>query len=170
MRPVMETCSADDLSLERGQEMREWFREEFGHLPYRFAAREWYVLARHAHKLIGCVGIVNRTVRVGKQYVPVGGISYLVTHSEWRHQGIGSALLEEAITFIRGKLRYGFALLLCREDIVPFYAKFGWTQVEGPTHFSQPSGKLRWPKATMVFQCGERKWSTGSIDLCGLPW
>jgi GNAT superfamily N-acetyltransferase len=120
--------------------------------------------------LIGCLGILRRTVAVGERDIRVGGIAGVITHSEWRRRGVTSALLKEAVGFIGHHLGCEFGLLLCRKEIVSVYAQGGWRRVDGPTRFSQPSGKQTYPGATMIYQCTGRPWPPGPIDLCGLPW
>jgi len=63
-----------------------------------------------------------------------------------------------------------FGLLVCEEDVVPFYERLGWQVVEGPLTFDQPGGQATWPAVVMVLPCGGKAWPEGMIDLCGLPW
>ncbi len=172
MKLEIETYAKSDLSSEQLGELEEWFQKQFGHLPYQWAwgTLNWYVLGRNDHELIGCLGILKRTVSIAERRVQVGGIAGVITHPEWRRRGVASALLKEAVVFIERSLGREFALLLCRDEIIPVYARVGWKRVKGPTWFSQPSGKRLYPGATMVYQCGQRVWPPGPIDLCGLPW
>jgi hypothetical protein len=62
-----------------------------------------------------------------------------------------------------------FAVLLCRREVAPVYAKLGWIRVDGPTVFMQPSGLATYPRGTMVLSFVERQ-PTGTIDMRGLPW
>jgi predicted N-acetyltransferase YhbS len=121
--------------------------------------------------LISHLGIVERrVVAVGGQPIQLSGIGGVITHPAWRRRGIASAVLEQAVEFIRNELTAEFCLLLCREEIAPLYARFGWKCVEGPTTFQQPVGQITWPRLTMVLPCAGKEWPRGSIDLCGLPW
>jgi hypothetical protein len=71
---------------------------------------------------------------------------------------------------IKDELGAEFALLLCRQEVTPVYARLGWKIVDGPTTFWQPGGRLTYSELTMIFECGQQSWPTGPIDLGGLPW
>jgi aminoglycoside 2'-N-acetyltransferase I len=166
----MEIHLVTALSPNQREEIAQWFQKEFGHIPYQWAKPNWYVLTLSEDKLISCLGILERVVAVDGQPIQLAGIGSVMTHPEWRGRGIASALLEKTAAFIRGDLGVQFGLLLCRKEVVPLYAKLGWKLVEGPTIFDQPTGKMTYPRLTMVLPCGEKEWPTGPIDLCGLPW
>jgi len=78
--------------------------------------------------------------------------------------------MEVAATFIHRELVAEFGLLLCREEVRPFYDRLGWICVPGPTVFDQPSGLVTWPLCTLVLALGATIWPAGTIDLRGLPW
>lgn len=71
---------------------------------------------------------------------------------------------------MRDEMRVEFAILLCRQEVAPVYARLGWTRVDGPTVFMQPSGLTTYPRDTMVLRFTERQWLAGTIDMRGLPW
>lgn len=106
MKPKIEVYAKSDLSAEQLEELEEWSRREFGHLPYEWAwaTLGWYLLARSDDELIGCLGILKRTVSIGGRPVQVGGIAGVITHPEWRRCRVASALLREAIVFIERQL------------------------------------------------------------------
>jgi GNAT superfamily N-acetyltransferase len=170
VNPQIEVHPEGDLSSQNQAELEDWFSREFGHTPYRWASPDWYVVALLDSILVSRLGIVERSVAAGVHIVPVGGVSGVITHREWRGRGIARAVLGRAIEFIASRLGVDFALLLCRQEIVPFYARLGWKLTQGATMFLQPTGKVVYPKLTMVYECGERRWPDGDVDLCGLPW
>lgn len=170
MKPDVEIHSASHLSSARNAELAEWFRQEFGHLPYQWAEPDWYVLAFVDSALVFRLGLVERTVSVNEQPAPVAGISGVITHPEWRGRKLASTVLDKTAEFIKNKLELEFALLLCRQEVAPIYARLGWALVEGPTTFWQPAGQVKYPKLTMILACGQKPWPAGPIDLGGLPW
>jgi hypothetical protein len=170
MKPQFEVYSKSDLSTKQKADLAEWFDTEFGHIPYQWADPDWYVLASMASGWICRLGIVERTVFVDGQSIAVAGISGVITHSAWRGRKIASTVLKKAADHINDELDVEFALLLCRQEMAPVYAKLGWMSVDGPTVFWQPTGKLTYPKLTMILECGRKSWPPGPIDLCGLPW
>jgi GNAT superfamily N-acetyltransferase len=170
VNPQIGVHSKSHLSSQVRAELEDWFSREFGHTPYHWASPDWYVVALLDSILVGRLGIVERSVAVGAHTVPVGGVSGVITHQEWRGRGIAPAVLGRAIDFIASELGVDFALLLCRQEIAPFYARLGWKLTQGATTFLQPTGKAVYPKLTMVYACGEERWPDGDVDLCGFPW
>jgi predicted acetyltransferase len=170
IKPEVKIYLVSDLSLEQRKELEQWFQKEFGHIPYQWASPNWYAFARIENMLVSCLGIVERVVSVNGQPLRLAGISGVMTYPEWRGRGIASALLEEAVAFIRNELGMQFGLLLCREEVSSLYARLDWKVVEGPTMFDQSTGKKIYPRLTMILPCGEKEWPPGPIDLCGLPW
>ena len=170
MKYRFETASAESISTEQHTELEKWFLDYFGQVPYDFATPDWFITAREEGILAGRVGIIERTVSVKGQTIPIGGITGLITDPEKRKLGIAKALMDRAIAFMADELgvRYGF--LLCREEIVTYYERLGWTVAPGQTSFDQKDGKRIWPKRTMVLGLKGDSWPEGPIDLCGLPW
>ena len=170
MKPEVKINSVADLSSVERKKLEEWFQEEFGNRPYKWAAPNWYVTAWIDRILIGRAGIIERDVLVGQSTLRVGGISGIITRSKWRRLGVASTIIDKAVTFIKDELGAQFSLLLSKEEVAPLYTRLGWKPVEGPTTFEQPSGPTTYPKLTMVIPCSDYKWPAGTIDLCGLPW
>jgi GNAT superfamily N-acetyltransferase len=166
----IDVYSRNDLSSGRRAELEEWFRSEFGHIPYQWANPDWYVLALMDSVLISRLSIVRHVVSVGEQPVPVGGIGGVITHPKWRGCKIASAALKKVVEFITSELNVEFILLLCRQKVAPVYARLGWKPVDGPTIFWQRGRKLTYPELTMILECGRKPWPAGPIDVCGLPW
>ncbi len=165
-----EIHQSKDLSSERRSELEQWFEKEFGHIPFQWTSPSWYVLALSDSTLIGRLGIIERKASVNGKLLEVAGVSGVITRSEWRRRGVARNMVKNAVEFIANRLNINFALLLCRQEVVPVYTKLGWEIVDGPTTFDQPNGKRMYPKLTMIFECGKEQWPIGPIDLCGLPW
>jgi GNAT superfamily N-acetyltransferase len=170
MNYKIEIYPAEKLSSERRLELEKWFEKEFSYIPLQWAEPAWYVLALSDSVLIGRVGILGRKVSINGSILAIAGISGVITATEWQGQGVGTAMVKSAAEFICTQLGLHYSLLLCRSRVAPFYAKLGWRIVEGPTTFDQPSGKMVFPRLTMILECGEKQWPKGPIDLCGLPW
>ncbi|MFT4567554.1 MAG: putative GNAT family N-acyltransferase [Saprospiraceae bacterium] len=74
----------------------------------------------------------------------VGGINNVITPKELRGKGYASKLLKEAEHLIFDELKYDLALLLCAEDLIPFYERLNWYKVNCPIYFEQISGVKLW--------------------------
>lgn len=89
------------------------------------------IVAEHAGRLLGCVQIFPRRLRVrrrgargdGLAETPMGGIGSVFTHSEARGAGLASALLERAAAEMRAR---GFELSLLFASRHAFYGRLGW--------------------------------------------
>lgn len=152
------------------EELEAWDHEQFGQIPYEWTSAEWYAEARIDGQLAGALEIVTREVRAGVEIARVAGIGGVKTRPEFRLRGVASAMLSAAAQLMRDRLDVEFGLLICQHRVAPVYQKAGWTQVSGPTTFSQPSGTITYPYDTMILKLRNREWPCGPINLCGNPW
>jgi RimJ/RimL family protein N-acetyltransferase len=162
--PVRET------EPELQKSLSDWFQQEFGTTGFTWAAPAHYAISEIGGELIGRLGIFDRVIEIADTSMRVGGIGGVITKPEWRQRGIARELLTRAAAFMSGELGVEFAILLCRREVAPVYAKLGWIRVDGPTGFMQPSGMATYPRDTMVLRFTERQWPPGKIDMRGLPW
>ena len=159
-----------DAEPELQKRLPEWFQTEFRQTGLTWAAPDYYAIAETENELIGRLGIFDREIEVGRRRMRVGGIGGVITKPEWRFRGIAHDLLTNASAFMRDELGVDFALLLCRREVAPVYAKLGWFRVNGPTRFRQPSRITAYPRDTMILRFTGEEWPAGTIDMCGLPW
>jgi GNAT superfamily N-acetyltransferase len=159
----------DDLDGDTQSHLASCFAAHFGHVPYVWEEPRRIVLARDRDVVAGHAGMFEREVSVGALPVRVGGIGGVVTHEAYRRSGVARAMLEQAVTTFRSD-RLQFALLLCREEVVPVYESSGWRRVDVTTRFQQPDGPAIYPRVTMVIDLAGRAWPAGDVDMAGLPW
>jgi predicted GNAT family N-acyltransferase len=162
--------AVDKLSLGSANLIRRRNDREFGNDPLVYADPEWYILGFRRGELITHVGVLRRIITVGQISLPVAGVCYLITEPENRNQGLASAVMREAVTFLKNELGQAFGLLTCRSRLESFYARTGWRTVAGPTIFAQPDGIRCCGGLTMVNECRGIPWPEGEINLGGLPW
>lgn len=90
------------------------------------AAAVWTTLARDKEKIVGHIGVVERTVTTCWNWrynvASFQGVSVL---SDYRGRGIGRTLLAQSLDEARRR-NYPFAILFCTEPLVPFYSALGW--------------------------------------------
>jgi len=170
MNLIIEIKPENDLPPERKAALDRMFESEFGHHSLVYDLPSWHTMGVLDGNLVGRVGILKRTILVGKELLQVGGICGVVTAPELRGRGIASALLDESVAFVKNSLSLPFALLTCRSKLEAFYQRLGWKTVIGPTVFTQPDGLRTCKGLTMVTELGSRVWPEGPIDLRGLPW
>ena len=81
---------------------------------------------RFGGEVIGHVGVVERTISTCWNWrYRVASFQGVSVAPNWRRQGIAQRLLDLSLeeTKRRG---YPFAILFCREPLVPFYRALGW--------------------------------------------
>lgn len=166
----IEITHENDLKEQKRDQLVQWFKDEFGYIPLKWAEPEWYILALNDSELIGRLGIIDREVLVEGERLRVGGISGVITKNDWRKKGVGNKLMTEAVGVIKDKLNISFGLLLCRQEVSGFYKKLGWRINDFPTTFEQPQGKMIFPRLTMTYSGDGKFWPKGLVDLNGFPW
>jgi GNAT superfamily N-acetyltransferase len=173
MEPAIALELRNSLSADEWQQLFGWGKDLFGLDAYGY---QWapdedkHVLVRVDGQLACHVGIVRREVQVGAETLAVGGLGSVITLPAYRGRGLARLALERASEYMRTTLAVPFALLVCRDDLVPFYAPQGWERVDAPVYFDQPAGKVRSAAVLMVQRYGPRAWPPGAVDLRGLPF
>jgi predicted N-acetyltransferase YhbS len=69
------------------------------------------------------VRISDRPIRYGRATLRMGGIGAVATHPRFRGRGLATALLEDAIGYLRSA---GYHLSMLFSGIQPFYSRLGW--------------------------------------------
>jgi GNAT superfamily N-acetyltransferase len=99
------------------------FFRRYVELDPTFAADDVWV-AERAERLVGCVQIFPRRLRLRGAAVPTGGIGTVFTRPELRRSGVASALLARALEAMRAR---GLELSLLFAERHAFYGRLGWT-------------------------------------------
>jgi predicted acetyltransferase len=136
----------------------------------KWARPDWAVMVWEDEEMVSNIHIIQRTARVGGEMLKLGGIGNVATKVEWRQRGYASAALKVAQDFLHDPLQVDFGLMVTTEEMAPHYNKFGWNLVAHSVLIEQPQGNTRLNYEVMVLPVCKQDWSTGEIDLCGLPW
>ena len=111
----------DGWQLADGWRGRDFFRRYVEDDP-SFRDENVFV-AEDAGRLVSCVQIFPRRVRIGSHAVPLGGVGSVFTRPEARERGVASRLLEAAVSAMRAR---GMELSLLFAARLHFYARLGW--------------------------------------------
>lgn len=111
----------DGWDVGDGWRGRDFFRRYMERDPTYADENVW--VAAEGGRLLGCVQIFPRRLRLGAAAVPTGGIGSVFTDPEQRRRGIGAALLDRAA---RAMAERGMELSLLFTARVPWYTGLGW--------------------------------------------
>lgn len=108
-------------------------------------------------------------MKFGEETFKIAGINNVITPKIYRGKGYASKILSKTETFLFKDLQSDFGLLLCADDLLPFYGKLGWYKVESTVYFEQQSGSQIWEANVMLLSRSVQIFPN-VIDLNGLPW
>jgi nodulation protein A len=136
---------------------------------------EYRLWTQQDQKMIAHLGFAHRIIRVGVQEVLIAGVGAVATHPDFQGQGLGRQLFAEFKKILLTELPVDFAFLECREAIIPFYEKAGFTLHRQMVYCFHPD-KQAWiyddgAKMVMPIHKSLADWNAnGLIDLRGMPW
>jgi nodulation protein A len=126
-------------------------------------------------KIIAHLGFAKRTICVGEQDVLIAGIGAVATRPDFQGRGLGKQLFAELRKILLTQLSVDFGYLGCREAVIGFYEKAGFTLYRQTVYCLNPY-EQQWnydDGAQMVMPIRKplTDWNaTGLIDLRGMPW
>lgn len=158
------------------------YREEHGEWnpdrPYGYSPADVHTIVFRGATAVAHVGYQRRIIRVGRHDVPVAGTGGVLVHPRWRSDGVGRRVMSYAQQAMRDDDHVEFGYLGCRDEVVPFYERTGWSQVYAEErHVSMTDPRATVTSTTgplLVFAASENAlgggWPQGDIDLRGTPW
>lgn len=108
--------------LPDGWRGRDFFRRYIERDPTYADENVW--VACDESKLLSCVQIFPRIIRVLDRDVPTGGIGSVFTHPEWRGSGLAGSVLDRAAEDMSKR---GMELSLLFSGRHSFYERHGWS-------------------------------------------
>lgn len=149
--------------------------QEFGHIPivqqYSWAEPDHTILLMaESGDVLTFYNIVLRQCRFDDDPRLIAGINNFITPQEHRGAGYGTDVMKEAAGILFEELSVEYGLLLCADELVPFYSRFGWYKVNSQLYFDQPDGRKQWQANIMLLSRNGNIIFPEKIDLCGLPW
>lgn len=143
-------------------------------LPSRaltWAPPQWSVLVWDADELVARVGLLVREIDQDGVIKRIGGIGGVMTHPDRRGRGLAGIALREAATRFNTEFQVAYALLFCRDQLIPLYERYGWKLFRGEVCVEQPEGRIAFSEHNpMTVDIREPAPLQGTIDLRGLPW
>ena len=148
--------------------------EEFddGASQIQWSGSMWRVLLWDDNEeLVTHIGMLTRYGLCDKASVLIGGMGGVHTHPKSRRKGYAGIALGHAAKFLRDEQHVDFSLLVCRDGLIPYYARFGWQCFVGEMLVQQESGQVKFTyNKPMVLAGNKPVPECDVIDLCGKPW
>ena len=158
--------ATDKLLLAGGE--RDSSRTNIYGLEWR--PTEHHVLVMKSGRSVSHVGLLKHAVRVGERGVSLAGIGGVLTHPKYRKLGLARMAMEEALRQAVCELDVQFGLLFCREAMLPWYERQGWTLAKGSVWIEQSRGIIPSPLPAMIRCLAVERWPAGEVWLGSLPW
>lgn len=142
--------------------------------PYGYSPADVHTMLFRGVSLVGHVGYQRRRVTVGGREVVVAGTGGVLVNASFRGCGVGGRVMAHAQQMMTQDDRVDFGYLGCREEVVPFYERTGWTRiraVERHQSMTSPDAVVEsHDEPILIFAAGLSHWPDGDIDLHGAPW
>lgn len=137
-----------------------------------WSSPQWQVLIYdNQQQLVSHVGMLTHTVKCDGDEAYIGGIGGVLTHPDHRGKGYAATAMQHAGLFLRDSLKVDYSLLVCRDELLPYYGKFGWQKFEGDLLVNQSSGQMKFTFNNTMLLAGTKPIPhCQTIDLCGKPW
>ena len=137
-----------------------------------WADPDWDICVRDdTGALVSHAGVLERDSLHDATPVRIAGVAEMLTHPAHQRRGYGAAAMRAAITLMRDELRAPYALLVCPESAIPFYASLGWQRFDGTIQAEVASGMAAFAdSAWLLLPLTSPAPTTGVLDLQGTPW
>ncbi len=162
-----------ELESTTKNKLHSYITGEFGHIPIvnqtEWAMPDWTIIYYENNQIATFYNVVEREIAIDGTLYKTGGINNVITPKAFRGKGYASKTLKQTPQLLFDDLGCDMGLLLCAEDLVPFYERLDWFTVDCPVYFEQSSGVKLWKAQTMLLT---QKWKIRPqmIELNGLPW
>jgi len=144
----------NDVTAAQEQFINHWNQYYFGEVAVAKglakAPVHWRLLLREGECLLSHVAITEMTVELDGHRVACGAVGGLFTPPEIQGRRYATSLMDRAEAFIFGELKLTMGILFCLPELVPFYARRGWSLVENPVTLEQADGVATWGAAVML--------------------
>lgn len=146
--------------------------------PYGYSPADVHTIMMRGSTAVAHVGFQRRRIHVGAREVVVAGTGGVLVHPAHRSDGVGRRVMSRAQSAMRDDDRVEFGYLGCREEVVQFYERTGWSRI----HALERHASVTDPHANVTSVAGpilvfaattgaqRQVWPHGDVDLRGTPW
>lgn len=162
-----------ELDFNTKDSLNRIIEDEFGHIPIvketEWAIPDWTIILYVDGEIATFYNIIERNIFIDNDLVKIAGINNVITPQKFRGKGYASKVLKETENFIFEDLKSQNGVLLCADELIPFYKKLGWYKVVCPVFYKQTQGEKLWSANAMLLG-KEKLILPKEINLNGLPW
>ena len=170
---MIDLIKYDKLEVSIKEKLNSYITIEFGHIPIvqetEWAEPDWTVIYSEEDEIKTFCNIIEREILVDDVKMKIGGINNVITPKQFRGNGYAGQILRRAGNIIFDELNCELGLLLCSDDLVPYYEKLAWYKLDCPVYFEQSTGEKLW-KANAMFLSRKEQFTPQEVKLNGLPW
>ncbi|MDO5979350.1 GNAT family N-acetyltransferase [Flavivirga spongiicola] len=170
---MIEVKKYSELLEQTKDKLNAFIKGEFGHIPIvnemEWAIPDWTIIFYENDQIATFYNIIETHIRIDNKIFKVAGINNVITPKKFRKKGYASKTLEATEDLIFDDLNCEMGVLLCADNLIPFYEKLNWYKVDCPVYFEQSTGEKLWKANTMLLSKKE-KMNPQRIKLKGLPW
>ncbi len=171
---LIEVKRYKELQLQVKSKLDSYIENEFGHIPIvketEWATPDWTIIQYHQGDIATFYNIVIRKIIIDGKIFKAAGINNVITPLEYRGKGFASKTLKETEYLIFEDFNCDLGVLLCADNLIPFYEKLNWYLVECPVYFQQSTGQKLWGANTMLLTKTDQQLKPTKIELNGTPW
>ena len=121
--------------------------------------------------LVAYVGLLVRRGALDGTAVTIGGVGSVKTHPRFEGRGYATQGLRRVAAALVDDHGVDFALLVCRDALVPFYERLAWRLFPGRLLVEQPGGSTEFTANRPMVLAGRGAAPAGGLlDLQGPPW
>ena len=165
----IDIVQGNKVTPEQREFITYWTNTYFGDLVVckdaKLAPVHWRLILRRDCDILSQVAITELSIEIDGTSMTAGSIGGLLTPTHLQGKGFASALMDRAEEFIFTDLNLPIGILFCLSELVPFYAKRGWTKVSRVVTLQQSQGVIEWGAEVMLFGRGERHTGDHSIHV-----
>ncbi len=170
---MVEVKKYSELTERIKEKLNSFIEGEFGHIAIvkgtEWATPDWTIIQYENDLIATFYNIVIREIIIDGETFRISGINNVITPKEFRGKGYASNILRETEHLIFDDLSCKMGVLLCADDLIPFYERLNWYRVYCPVYFRQSTGQKIWAANTMLLTINKKS-HPAIIDLNGVPW
>jgi len=137
------------------------------------SAPAWNVILEQDDRIIAHCGIVDRTIKVGNEFLHIAGVQNVYVMPTFRGKGFCDGVMNSAMGDA-GRRGYDCGLLFCVPELEKVYARCGWRLLPNENVYRMDENgeilPLPGKNIAMFFPLKRKGFPAGDISLEGNDW